>query len=54
MTAYREGVEYAVKTLGKKAPSATMYVDASHGGWLGWPADLKKYISMVQVRDGHG
>jgi len=36
---YREGVAYALKTL--NLPNVVMYIDAGHGGWLGWDANLK-------------
>ena len=31
---YRNGVAYALETL--NLPNVVMYVDAGHGGWLGW------------------
>ena len=34
--AYKEGVAYAIATIAEKAPNAVMYLDAAHGGWLGW------------------
>jgi cellulose 1,4-beta-cellobiosidase len=36
---YREGVSYALKTL--NLPNVVMYIDAGHGGWLGWNDNLK-------------
>ncbi|KAK3305325.1 glycoside hydrolase family 6 protein [Chaetomium strumarium] len=36
---YREGVAYALKNL--NLPNVVMYIDAGHGGWLGWDANLK-------------
>ncbi|KAK0644394.1 1, 4-beta cellobiohydrolase [Cercophora newfieldiana] len=36
---YRDGVAYALKTL--NLPNVIMYIDAGHGGWLGWDANLK-------------
>ncbi|USP78604.1 glycoside hydrolase family 6 protein [Curvularia clavata] len=36
---YREGVAYALKQL--NLPNVAMYIDAGHGGWLGWDANLK-------------
>jgi cellulose 1,4-beta-cellobiosidase len=36
---YRDGVAYALKTL--NLPNVVMYIDAGHGGWLGWDANLK-------------
>jgi len=38
-TGYRDGVAYALKTL--NLPNVIMYLDAGHGGWLGWDANLK-------------
>ncbi|KAI0554409.1 1, 4-beta cellobiohydrolase [Xylaria curta] len=38
-SAYEEGVAYALKQL--NLPNVVMYVDAGHGGWLGWDANLK-------------
>lgn len=35
---YREGVAYALKSL--NLPNVAMYLDAGHGGWLGWPDNL--------------
>lgn len=35
---YREGVAYALKSL--DLPNVVMYIDAGHGGWLGWDANL--------------
>lgn len=36
---YEEGVAYAYETL--NLPNVVMYVDAGHGGWLGWDANLE-------------
>ncbi|KAK3384168.1 1, 4-beta cellobiohydrolase [Lasiosphaeria ovina] len=38
-TGYRDGVSYALKNL--NLPNVVMYIDAGHGGWLGWDANLK-------------
>ncbi|KAI1270614.1 1, 4-beta cellobiohydrolase [Xylariaceae sp. FL1019] len=37
-SAYEEGVAYALSSL--NLPNVVMYVDAGHGGWLGWDANL--------------
>jgi cellulose 1,4-beta-cellobiosidase len=37
---YEEGVAYALKQL--NLPNVVMYVDAGHGGWLGWNDNLSK------------
>jgi cellulose 1,4-beta-cellobiosidase len=38
-TGYREGVAYALEQL--NLPNVIMYLDAGHGGWLGWDDNLK-------------
>jgi cellulose 1,4-beta-cellobiosidase len=35
---YRDGVAYAIKNL--NLPNVVMYLDAGHGGWLGWNDNL--------------
>ena len=40
---YRDGVAYALKSL--NLPNVAMYLDAGHGGWLGWPDNLGAYFS---------
>ena len=47
-TAYKEGVKYAIETIAAKAPSATMYLDAGHGGWLGWSDNMAKFVPIVK------
>jgi cellulose 1,4-beta-cellobiosidase len=39
-TGYEEGVAYALKSLGA-LPNVVQYVDAGHGGWLGWNDNVK-------------
>ncbi|SPO07134.1 probable cellulose 1,4-beta-cellobiosidase II precursor [Cephalotrichum gorgonifer] len=36
---YREGVAYAISEL--NLPNVVMYLDAGHGGWLGWNDNLE-------------
>ena len=36
--AYRECTLYAIDRL--NLPHVSMYLDAGHAGWLGWPANL--------------
>ncbi|KEY66721.1 hypothetical protein S7711_06769 [Stachybotrys chartarum IBT 7711] len=36
---YREGVAYALRTL--NLPNVVQYMDAGHGGWLGWNDNLR-------------
>ncbi|PVH75040.1 glycoside hydrolase family 6 protein [Cadophora sp. DSE1049] len=44
-TGYKEGVAYALKNL--NLPNVAMYIDAGHGGWLGWDANLKPGAEML-------
>jgi cellulose 1,4-beta-cellobiosidase len=41
---YKAGVAYALKNL--NLPNVAMYIDAGHGGWLGWNANLRSYPSL--------
>ncbi|KAK5692693.1 hypothetical protein LTR17_025349 [Elasticomyces elasticus] len=36
---YEEGIAYAISQLQKK--NVALYVDAAHGGWLGWDGNLE-------------
>jgi cellulose 1,4-beta-cellobiosidase len=36
--AYKQCIEYAISTL--NLPNVSMYLDAGHAGWLGWPANI--------------
>lgn len=36
---YEEGIAYAIAKL--QAPNLHLYIDAAHGGWLGWADNLK-------------
>jgi len=46
-TAYKQGVPYAVNTLKSKCPACEIYVDAAHGGWLGWSNNLQLFVQIV-------
>jgi hypothetical protein len=39
--AYTLGATYAIETLAREAPHVALYQDAGHGGWLGWPAEVR-------------
>ena len=38
---YKDGVAYALKSL--NLPNVAMYIDAGHGGWLGWNDNLSEF-----------
>jgi len=42
---YKDGVAYALKQL--NLPNVAMYVDAGHGGWLGWNDNVKPGAAML-------
>jgi len=47
-SAYLAGVPYAVETLAAACPtSCSLYLDAAHGGWLGWQDNLDSFVSTV-------
>lgn len=50
-TAYKEGVKYAVSQLATHAPSVAIYLDAAHGGWLGWENNLEDFMKMLKGLD---
>jgi len=45
--AYKNGIRYAVKTLAAAAPAAALYLDAGHGGWLGWENNMKDFAEII-------
>jgi cellulose 1,4-beta-cellobiosidase len=45
--AYKEGIAYAVQTVAAHAPAASLYMDAGHGGWLGWLNNAQKYAQTI-------
>jgi len=45
--AYHAGISYAIQQLSLKTPKTTLYLDASHGGWLGWVNNLQSYLDLV-------
>jgi len=44
-TAYEEGIKYAVEKFSQT--NAHMYLDAAHGGWLGWIQDAESFAAQV-------
>jgi len=48
---YKQGIKYAMDQLTSKVPSAAVYLDAAHGGWLGWEDNLDKFVALVKDMD---
>jgi cellulose 1,4-beta-cellobiosidase len=48
--AYKQGIAYAVNELATKTDAA-LYLDAAHGGWLGWADNLDKYLALLKDMD---
>ncbi|KAJ3125923.1 hypothetical protein HK098_008116 [Nowakowskiella sp. JEL0407] len=44
---YPAGVAYAIAKL-SAIPDTTIYLDAGHGGWLGWPDNQQKIVPIFQ------
>lgn len=44
--AYTQGIPYAVKQLAK-LKNVAIYLDACHGGWLGWTNNAQGFLSIV-------
>jgi len=49
--AYKEGAKYAIDTLYEANPDATMYLDAAHGGWLGWSDNMDQFTELIAGMD---
>jgi cellulose 1,4-beta-cellobiosidase len=45
--AYINGIAYALKTFAAQS-NLYMYLDAAHGGWLGWPNNLQAISQIFQ------
>jgi cellulose 1,4-beta-cellobiosidase len=45
-SAYRDGVAYAIQKLA--APNVSLYLDAAHAGWLGWPDNMTKIATIFR------
>merc|ERR1712061_822157 len=45
--AYSQGASYALTELAEKT-DATIYVDAAHGGWLGWHNNMLKFMDELK------
>lgn len=45
--AYLQGIRYAIESLARRAPRAALYLDAAHGGWLGWPDKVDVFLETV-------
>jgi len=43
--AYKQGTAYAINKF--KSLKVTMYLDAGHGGWLGWVDNMQKFTALV-------
>ena len=44
---YKTGIAYAVKHLSEVAPHAAIYIDAAHGGWMGYETNAAKFADVV-------
>jgi cellulose 1,4-beta-cellobiosidase len=55
--AYINGVAYAIQQLAAQS-NLYLYLDAAHGGWLGWPNNLQAaaqiYLQVLNLAGGSG
>ena len=47
-TAYMTCIPYAIQQLAT-LPNVVQYVDAAHGGWLGWPDNMQKFTQIIKT-----
>ena len=41
-------IPYAIQKL-STLPNVVQYVDAAHGGWLGWPGNMKNFTQIIKT-----
>lgn len=45
--AYTVGIKYAVEQIALHTDDVAIYLDAAHGGWLGWESNLANFVDTV-------
>lgn len=48
LSSYRKGISYAVRKLSSACRKAAIYVDAGHGGWLGWKDNCEGFADLIR------
>jgi cellulose 1,4-beta-cellobiosidase len=43
---YKRGIAYAIKKL--QQPNVSLYLEAAHAGWLGWPKNLARSVPLYK------
>lgn len=51
VAAYTTGIPYAINQIAECCPEIAMYLDAAHGGWLGWADNMDKFTKQVAQMD---
>jgi len=46
--AITKGVKYALHQLDTQASKVTVYLDAAHGGWLGWENSMEAFMKVLK------
>jgi cellulose 1,4-beta-cellobiosidase len=47
--AYVQGISYAVQQFAQKSPRVWLYLDAAHGGWLGWKdTNMVQFVNLLK------
>lgn len=47
-TAYKTCIAYAIQTLSPLSDNIWLYIDAAHGGWLGWQDNMQKFGAVIK------
>lgn len=47
--AYKTGVQYAIEQITANAPDVSLYIDAAHGGWLGWEDNINAFTTLLST-----
>jgi cellulose 1,4-beta-cellobiosidase len=48
---YKQGIPYAVNAIAAATTNTVMYLDAAHGGWLGWEDNLEAFVALFKDMD---
>ncbi len=47
--AYKTGIPYAVNAIATNCPGVSIYLDAAHGGWLGWENNMQDFVQVGRL-----
>ncbi|CDF34132.1 exoglucanase 3 1,4-beta-cellobiohydrolase3 family GH6, Exoglucanase 3 (Pyrenophora tritici-repentis (strain Pt-1C-BFP)), Predicted CDS Pa_4_2420 (Podospora anserina) [Chondrus crispus] len=47
-SSYMNGIKFAVNSLSEACPHCPLYLDAAHGGWLGWEDSSVGFVKLLK------